>query len=232
VVDALQARGEQIDYCIVGEPTSVDALGDTIKNGRRGSLSGRLTVNGIQGHVAYPQLARNPVHQAAPALAELAVERWDDGNEFFPPTTFQISNIRAGTGVLNVIPGSCEVDFNLRFASVSTPELLMQRIESILRRHQLEFSVQWTLGAKPFLTPPGDLSRALERAIAEVTGRRTQLSTTGGTSDGRFISTFCKQVIEFGPPNGSIHKVNEHIAVADLDPLKNVYRRTLELLLV
>jgi succinyl-diaminopimelate desuccinylase len=231
VVDALRARGEKIDYCIVGEPTSVDALGDTIKNGRRGSLSGRLIVVGVQGHVAYPQLARNPVHQVAPALAELAAERWDDGNEFFPPTTFQVSNVRAGTGALNVVPGNCEIDFNLRFASVSSAESLMQRIEATLRKHRLEFSVQWTVGAQPFLTPPGELSNSITRAIVEVTGRKPDLSTTGGTSDGRFISTFCPQVIEFGPPNASIHKIDEHIAVADLEPLKNVYRRTLELLL-
>ncbi len=231
VIDALRARGEKIDYCIVGEPTSVDALGDTIKNGRRGSLSGRLTVVGIQGHVAYPQLARNPVHQVAPAVAELAAERWDDGNEFFPPTTFQISNMRAGTGALNVVPGSCEIDFNLRFASVSNAEGLIERIEAILRKHALEFSVHWTTGAQPFLTPPGTLSASITRAIVEVTGRDTQLSTTGGTSDGRFISTFCPQVIEFGPPNASIHKIDEHIAVANLEPLKDVYRRTLELLL-
>ena len=231
VVDALRARGEKIDYCIVGEPTSVDALGDTIKNGRRGSLSGRLTVIGIQGHVAYPQLVRNPVHQVAPALAELAAERWDDGNEFFPPTTFQVSNMRAGTGALNVVPGSCEIDFNLRFAPASSAESLMKRIEDILRKHGLEFSVRWNCGAQPFLTAPGDLSSSIMRAILEVTGREADLSTTGGTSDGRFISTFCPQVIEFGPPNASIHKIDEHIAVADLEPLKNVYRRTLELLL-
>jgi succinyl-diaminopimelate desuccinylase len=171
------------------------------------------------------------VHQMAPALAELAAERWDDGNEFFPPTTFQVSNIRAGTGALNVVPGTCEIDFNLRFASVSNAKTLMQRIESILRRHRLEYSLQWTVGAQPFLTSPGDLSTSITRAIAEVTGRNTNLSTTGGTSDGRFISTFCPQVIEFGPPNASIHKIDEHIAVADLEPLKNIYRRTLELLL-
>ena len=231
VVDALRARGEKIDYCIVGEPTCVDALGDTIKNGRRGSLSGRLVVTGIQGHVAYPESVRNPVHQVAPALAELAAERWDDGNEFFPPTTFQISNMHAGTGALNVVPGSCEIDFNLRFAPVSTAEALMKRIEAILHKHGLEFSIQWHVGAQPFLTPPGDLSSSIMRAIVEVTGREPDMSTTGGTSDGRFISTFCPQVIEFGPPNASIHKIDEHIAVADLEPLKNVYRRTLELLL-
>jgi succinyl-diaminopimelate desuccinylase len=231
VVEALQSRNETLDFCIVGEPTSVDALGDTIKNGRRGSLSGRLTVAGIQGHVAYPQLARNPVHQVAPALAELASETWDHGDEFFPPTTFQVSNIRAGTGALNVIPGSCEIDFNLRFAPVSTADSLKQRIEAILRRHGLLFNVQWTLGAQPFLTPRGDLSAAMTRAIREIAGRETQLSTTGGTSDGRFIATVCPQVIEFGPTNATIHKIDENIAVADLEPLKNIYRRTLELLL-
>ncbi|HWL75616.1 MAG TPA: succinyl-diaminopimelate desuccinylase [Burkholderiaceae bacterium] len=231
VVDALRARGEKIDYCIVGEPTSVAALGDTIKNGRRGSLSGRLVVSGIQGHVAYPEQVRNPVHQVAPALADLAAERWDDGNEFFPPTSFQISNIHAGTGALNVVPGSCEIDFNLRFAPVSDAESLKSRIENILRKHGLEFSIQWTLGARPFMTPPGDLSSSIMRAIGEVTGRTPDISTTGGTSDGRFISTFCPQVIEFGPTNASIHKIDEHIAVSDLEPLKDVYRRTLELLL-
>jgi len=231
VVELLRKRGEKIDYCVIGEPTSVNLLGDTIKNGRRGSLSGRLVVTGIQGHVAYPELIRNPVHQVAPALTELANERWDDGNEFFPPTTFQISNIRAGTGALNVVPGHCEIDFNLRFASVSSAGALMQRIEQILNKHDLEFSVQWTIGAQPFLTPPGELSTSIMRAIYEVTGRTAELSTTGGTSDGRFISTFCPQVIEFGPRNASIHKIDEHIALNDLEPLKDVYRRTLELLL-
>lgn len=231
VVDALRARGESIDFCIVGEPTSVDALGDTIKNGRRGSLSGSLTVRGIQGHVAYPHLARNPVHQLAPALAELAAERWDDGDAFFPATTFQVSNVRAGTGATNVIPGTCEVDFNLRFAPVSTAEALIGRIEAVLRRHGLEFDLKWTLGAQPFSTPVGALSAALDGAIQAVTGRKTQLSTTGGTSDGRFIATLCPQVVEFGPPNASIHKIDEHIAVADLEPLKDIYRGTLERLL-
>jgi len=231
VLEALRARGEAIDCCIVGEPTSVDRLGDTIKNGRRGSLSGRLTVRGVQGHVAYPQLAINPVHQLAPALAELASMEWDRGNEYFPPTTFQVSNVRAGTGALNVIPGSCEVDFNLRFASVSPADVLQTRIEAVLRRHGLDFSIAWTVGAQPFLTPPGSLSAALAQAIVEITGAVTQLSTTGGTSDGRFIARDCRQVIEFGPPNGTIHKIDECIAVADLDALKNIYRRTLELLL-
>jgi succinyl-diaminopimelate desuccinylase len=231
VVDALRDRGEPIDYCVVGEPTSVDALGDVIKNGRRGSLSGRLVVRGIQGHVAYPQLARNPVHQVAPALAELAAERWDDGDAWFPPTTFQVSNVHAGTGALNVIPGQCLVEFNLRFAPVSSADSLMRRIDVILRRHRLEFDLQWTVGAQPFSTEPGPLSAAMSESIRAVTGRTTQLSTTGGTSDGRFISSICRQVIEFGPPNASIHKINECVAVDDLDPLKNIYRGTLERLL-
>ncbi len=231
VIEQLTARDEAIDYCIVGEPTSVEHLGDMIKNGRRGSLSGRLLVQGIQGHVAYPHLARNPVHLAAPALAELAAEVWDEGNDHFPPTTFQVSNIRAGTGALNVIPGSCEVEFNLRFAPVSTAQSLMSRIEKILRGHDLDYEITWTVGAQPFLTAPGTLSEAMTTAIARTTGRRPQLSTTGGTSDGRFIATICPQVVEFGPTNATIHKVNECIRVADLEPLKEIYRGTLELLL-
>jgi len=231
VIERLTARDEAIDYCIVGEPTSVDHLGDMIKNGRRGSLSGRLVVKGIQGHVAYPHLARNPVHQAAAALADLAAEVWDEGNDHFPPTTFQISNISAGTGALNVIPGTCEIDFNLRFAPVSTAAALMQRIEATLGRHRLDYDLTWTVGAQPFLTAPGRLSEALGTAIEVTTGRRPQLSTTGGTSDGRFIAGICPQVVEFGPPNATIHKVNECIRVADLEPLKDIYRRTLEFLL-
>jgi len=231
VVEALRARGETIDYCIVGEPTSVARLGDTIKNGRRGSLSGRLTVKGLQGHVAYPQLARNPVHIVAPALAELAATRWDDGDEFFPATTFQISNIHAGTGAGNVIPGTCVVDFNFRFAPVSTAASLRSRVEALLDRHGVERDLAWTLGASPFITQRGALSEALSAAIAGVTGVQTELSTTGGTSDGRFIATFCNQVIEFGPPNTTIHQIDERIAVADLAPLKDIYRSTLEQLL-
>jgi len=231
VVEKLAARGESVDFCIVGEPTSVDRLGDTIKNGRRGSLSGKLTVKGVQGHVAYPHLARNPVHELAPALAELVATEWDRGNEHFQPTTFQVSNIRAGTGASNVIPGTCEVDFNLRFAPVSTAEALMNRIEAILRKHGLDYDIAWTVGAQPFLTQPGALVDAMRRAIAECAGVEAQLSTTGGTSDGRFIATICPQVVEFGPPNASIHKIDEYIRVDDLEPLKNVYRRTLELLL-
>jgi len=231
VIEQLTARGEALDYCIVGEPTSVDRLGDTIKNGRRGSLSGKLSVKGVQGHVAYPHLARNPVHQLAPALAELATTVWDQGDEFFPPTTFQVSNVHAGTGVGNVIPGDCELDFNLRFAPASTAEQLMQRIEATLRRHGLEFDLQWTIGAQPFLTRPGHLVAAIGRAIEETTGRPPQLSTTGGTSDGRFLATVCPQVVEFGPTNATIHKVNECVRLDEIEPLKDVYRRTLELLL-
>ena len=231
VVEELVRRGEAIDCCIVGEPTSVDRLGDTIKNGRRGSLSGKLVVKGVQGHVAYPQLARNPVHLLAPALAELAAEVWDNGNDYFPPTTFQVSNIKAGTGATNVIPGSCEVDFNLRFAPVSTAAQLQERIETVLRKHGLQFDLRWTVGAQPFLTQPGSLVDAVSDAIATETGSAPELSTTGGTSDGRFIATMCEQVVEFGPPNATIHKINECIRVADLEPLKNIYRRTLEKLL-
>ena len=231
VVEQLTARGEALDYCIVGEPTSVDRLGDTIKNGRRGSLSGKLSVKGVQGHVAYPHLARNPVHQLAPALAELATTVWDQGDEFFPPTTFQVSNVHAGTGVGNVIPGACELDFNLRFAPASSAEQLMQRIEATLRRHGLEYDLQWTIGAQPFLTRPGHLVAAIGRAIEETTGRPPRLSTTGGTSDGRFLATLCPQVVEFGPTNATIHKVNECVRLDEIEPLKDVYRRTLELLL-
>jgi succinyl-diaminopimelate desuccinylase len=232
VVERLAARAEAVDCCIVGEPTSVDRLGDTIKNGRRGSLSGRLKVKGVQGHVAYPHLARNPVHELAPALAELAATVWDRGNDYFPPTSFQVSNIHAGTGASNVIPGTCEVDFNLRFAPVSTAPELMRRIESILGKHGLDYEIEWTVGAQPFLTQPGRLVEAIRRAIVERTGVEPQLSTTGGTSDGRFIATICPQVVEFGPPNASIHKIDENIRVDDLEPLKDVYRRTLELLLL
>jgi succinyl-diaminopimelate desuccinylase len=231
VVEKLRERNELIDYCIVGEPTSVETVGDTIKNGRRGSLSGRLTVRGVQGHVAYPQFARNPVHQFAPALAELAAQVWDQGNEFFPATTFQVSNFHAGTGASNVIPGACVVDFNLRFAPASTAASLMARIEAVLRKHGLDYDVRWTVGAQPFMTRRGVLSDALARAIEETTGRTAQMSTTGGTSDGRFMATICPQVIELGPPNATIHKIDECIRVADIEPLKNIYRRTLELLL-
>jgi succinyl-diaminopimelate desuccinylase len=231
VVQALQARGERLDCCIVGEPTSVEQLGDMIKNGRRGSLSGRLTVQGIQGHVAYPQLARNPIHQLAPALAELATTEWDRGNAHFPPTTFQVSNIHAGTGALNVIPGTVTVDFNFRFSTDSTPESLKQRVHALLDRLGLQYELAWTLGGEPFLTAPGTLSEALTQAIRAETGRTPVLSTTGGTSDGRYIAKICPQVVEFGPVNETIHKIDENTLVSDIEPLKNIYRRTLEALL-
>ena len=232
VCNELKARGEQLDYCIVGEPTSGELLGDTCKNGRRGSLSGRLTVKGIQGHVAYPHLARNPVHQLAPALADLAATEWDRGNEYFPPTTFQVSNLRAGTGATNVVPGEALVLFNFRFSTASTPDSLKQRVHALLDKHGLEYDLDWELGGEPFLTPRGTLTDALVEAIRAETGVAAELSTTGGTSDGRFIAKICPQVIEFGPCNATIHKVNERIELASLAPLKNIYRRTLENLLL
>lgn len=231
VCETLAARGETLDYCIVGEPTSVSTLGDTLKNGRRGSLSGKLTVKGIQGHVAYPHLARNPVHQCAAAVAELAAASWDDGNEYFPPTTFQISNFHAGTGATNVVPGTAEIDFNFRFSTASTPETLKARVHAILDGHGLEYDLAWNLSGSPFLTPVGELSQAMVSAIAQELGVTAELSTTGGTSDGRFIARICPQVVEFGPINATIHQIDEHIAADTLVPLKNVYRRTLENLL-
>lgn len=231
VVDALKARGQQIDYCIVGEPTCVDTLGDTIKNGRRGSLSATLIVKGVQGHVAYPHLVKNPVHLAAPALAELVNISWDAGNEFFPPTSLQISNAHAGTGAGNVSPGQFELMFNLRFSTASTVEGIQSRVHELLDRHDLEYELRWTVGARPFLTGRGDLSAAISAAIRSVTGIAATLSTTGGTSDGRFIADICPQLVEFGPVNASIHKINERVAVADLEPLAQIYQRTLESLL-
>ena len=227
----LAARGERLDYCIVGEPTSVEALGDMVKNGRRGSLSGRLRVKGMQGHIAYPHLALNPVHAAAPALAELVATEWDRGNAYFPATSWQVSNIHAGTGATNVIPGELVIDFNFRFSTESTPASLRERVEALLRRHGLTFEVGWTLGGEPFLTPVGALSDALAAAVRAETGRTPELSTTGGTSDGRFIARVCREVIEFGPVNATIHKIDESTAVADLEPLKNIYRGTLERLI-
>jgi succinyl-diaminopimelate desuccinylase len=228
VCERLKARGERLDYCIVGEPTSVERIGDMIKNGRRGSMSGKLTVNGVQGHIAYPQLAKNPIHLALPALAELATLEWDWGNEFFQPTSWQISNIHAGTGAGNVIPGTVTVDFNFRYSSESTPEGLQKLTHEVLDRHGLDYKLDWVVGGLPFLTTPGDLVNAIQAAIRAETGIETELSTTGGTSDGRFISRICPQVIEFGPINASIHKIDEHVAVADIEPLKNIYRRALE----
>ena len=228
VCEQLSRRGEVLDYCIVGEPTSVSRLGDMIKNGRRGSLSGKLTVKGVQGHIAYPHLAKNPIHLFAPALAELAATRWDEGNSFFPATSWQVSNIHGGTGASNVIPGDLVIDFNFRFSTESTPESLQQRLLAILSRHQLEYELRWTIGGLPFLTTPATLVEAVRYAILAETGIETELSTTGGTSDGRFIAKICPQVIELGPVNASIHQVNEHVLVASLDPLKNIYKRVLE----
>jgi succinyl-diaminopimelate desuccinylase len=231
VCERLEQRGETIDYCLVGEPTSAHILGDTIKNGRRGSLSGHLSIKGVQGHIAYPQLAKNPIHLAAPALAELAAEEWDSGNEYYLPTSWQMSNIHAGTGANNVIPGEVSIDFNFRFSTASTADGLEARVHAILDKHNLAYELAWTLSGLPFLTPRGTLSDALSSAITAETGVHPELSTTGGTSDGRFIARMCPQVIEFGPPNASIHKIDEHIDVRFIDPLKNIYRRTLENLL-
>jgi len=228
VCEALKARGQRLDWCIVGEPTSVERTGDMIKNGRRGTLSGKLRVKGIQGHIAYPQLARNPVHDLAPVLAEWVATTWDQGNDYFPPTSWQVSNIHAGTGAGNVIPGECVVDFNFRFCTESSVDSLKSRITEVLDRHGVEYELTWVLGGMPFLTPRGDFVDVVQGAIRDVAGIETELSTTGGTSDGRFIAQICPQVIELGPPNASIHKINEHVAVADIEPLKNMYRRILE----
>ena len=231
VVDRLQARGEKIDWCIVGEPTSSQQVGDVVKNGRRGSLNGRLLVHGVQGHVAYPHLADNPIHRASPALAELCAVTWDHGNAHFPPTSFQISNIHAGTGADNVIPGELEVVFNLRYSTELNQAVIQQRVEDILQRHGLRYSLQWKLSGQPFLTEAGELVEAVRTAIRDVDGVETQLSTSGGPSDGRFIAPTGAQVVELGPVNATIHKLNECVAVADLERLSAQYRRTLERLL-
>ncbi len=231
VVEALRARGEFLDYCIVGEPTSAAEFGDTIKNGRRGSLSGKLIIKGVQGHIAYPHLAKNPIHLAAPAIAELADTMWDEGNAYFPPTTWQISNIHGGTGATNVIPGTVEILFNFRYSTASTAEGLMEAMHEILDDHGLDYAIEWSLSGKPFLTPKGTLCDLLSDAIREVTGVTPELSTSGGTSDGRFIAEICPQVVEFGPLNNSIHKLNEHVAVEDIERLAAVYQKTLEKLL-
>jgi succinyl-diaminopimelate desuccinylase len=231
VVERLKARNELIDYCIVGEPSSVDTLGDMLKIGRRGSLSGRLAVRGVQGHVAYPHLVRNPIHLLAPALAELARTQWDPGNESFPPTSFQVSNIHAGTGAGNVVPGTVEVDFNFRFSTESTDRSLRERVEALLRKHGLEYKLDWTLGAKPFLSKRGRLAQTVLDAAKRHTGCSGELSTTGGTSDARFIIDICPEVIELGPVNTSIHKLNEHIALDELEILPRIYLDTLRALL-
>lgn len=232
VVEVLETRGEKMDYCIVGEPTSSTKIGDTIKNGRRGSLSGMLTVKGVQGHIAYPHLAKNPIHLAAPAIAELAAMVWDNGNTYFPATTWQISNIHSGTGATNVIPGTVEIEFNFRFSTASTVDELKTKTHAILDQHGLNYELTWSLSGKPYLTPRGDLVDAVGAAIKEVAGIETELSTSGGTSDGRFIADICPQVIEFGPLNATIHKLNECVSVTDLDVLSEIYYRTLVNLLV
>src|SRR3954462_5233439 len=231
VVKELKRRKEAVDYCIVGEPSSVDGLGDTLKIGRRGSLSGKLVVRGIQGHVAYPQLVKNPIHLLAPALAELARTRWDPGNESFPPTSFQVSNIHAGTGAGNVVPGSVEVDFNFRFSTESTDASLKKRVESILKAHRLDFTLAWTLGAKPFLSNRARLAKVVQEAAHKHTGHHGELETTGGTSDARFIVDICPEIIEIGPINMSIHKLNEHIKLEELEQLPKIYLDILRTLL-
>ncbi|WP_265942302.1 succinyl-diaminopimelate desuccinylase [Dechloromonas sp. A34] len=228
VVEALKARGEALDFCVIGEPTSVDTLGDMIKNGRRGSLSGVLTVKGIQCHIAYPEKGRNPIHDVAPALAELAATEWDKGNEYFPPTTWQVSNIHGGTGATNVVPGSVEIKFNFRFSTASTPEGLQQRLCDILDRHGVDYEIKWTLGARPFLTGRGPLADAATLAIREICGIETELSTTGGTSDGRFIAEICDQLLEIGPVNATSHKIDECVDIAALPKLSAIYTRILE----
>ena len=232
VVDVLKARGETIDYCIVGEPTAVNRLGDTIKNGRRGSLSGNLTVKGKQGHIAYPHLAVNPVHTFAPALAELTATEWDGGNDYFPPTGFQISNIQGGTGATNVIPGSLNVKFNFRFSTESTDSGLKQRVHQILDKHGLDYDLQWSLSGQPFLTEAGELTKVAQAAIAQVCGVEAELSTSGGTSDGRFIKAIARELIELGPVNASIHQIDEHIDLAAVPELSAVYQEMMKRLLV
>jgi succinyl-diaminopimelate desuccinylase len=232
VIEALSARGETIDYCIVGEPSSVERLGDMVKNGRRGTLSGVLTVRGVQGHIAYPHLARNPIHQVAPAIAELAAMRWDDGNAYFPPTTFQCSNIHAGTGANNVIPGTLELRFNWRYSTESTRESLVARLEAVLARHGLDYALAFLPDGKPFLTPRGRLVDVVSEVVQAATGVVPALSCTGGTSDGRFIASVCRELVELGPVNATIHKVDERVAIADLETLSQMYRGVLERLLV
>ncbi len=232
VVKHLQDRGEHMDYCLVGEPTSTATVGDVIKNGRRGSHGCRLLIKGVQGHVAYPQLAKNPVHLGAPALAELAAMEWDQGNEFFPPTSFQISNIRAGTGATNVIPGEMEVIFNLRYSTETNHHQIEKRVAEVLDRHGLDYEIEWTLSGKPFLTPAGALVDATREAVREVCGFDSELSTSGGTSDGRFIAPTGSQVLELGPINATIHKVNECVSVEELERLSQIYERTMARLLL
>ncbi|MDD2407761.1 MAG: succinyl-diaminopimelate desuccinylase [Tepidiphilus sp.] len=231
VVEVLRSRGLRFDYALVGEPTCERVLGDTIKNGRRGSLTGRLTVHGKQGHVAYPHLVDNPVHRLAPALAELVATEWDRGNEHFPPTSLQVTDLHAGVGATNVVPGECRMAFNFRFSSEQTPEGLQERVEAMLRRHGVPFSLAWELGGRPFLTPRGELITALSESIEAACGIAPRLSTSGGTSDGRFIAAICPEVVEFGPVNASIHQIDESVAIDELEPLAASYRGVLERLL-
>jgi succinyl-diaminopimelate desuccinylase len=231
VVEALKARNEHFDYCIVGEPTSNKVVGDMIKNGRRGSLSGKLIVKGVQGHIAYPHLVKNPIHMVAPAIKDMVDTVWDEGNEYFPPTSWQISNMNGGTGATNVVPGEVTILFNFRFSTASTEQNLKERVYAILEKHALEYDLVWEY-SPPYITPKGNLVAAISEAIQESYGVNPELSTTGGTSDGRFIADICKQVIEFGPLNATIHKLNECVAVADIEPLKDTYRITLEKLLL
>lgn len=231
VVEALKARGEHFDYCIVGEPTSNKVVGDMIKNGRRGSLSGKLIVKGVQGHIAYPHLVKNPIHMVAPAIKDMVDTVWDNGNEYFPPTSWQISNMNGGTGATNVVPGEVTILFNFRFSTASTEQSLKDRVYAILDKHLLEYDLEWEY-SPPYITPRGNLVEAISEAIQQSYGVSPELSTTGGTSDGRFIADICKQVIEFGPLNATIHKLNECVAVADIEPLKDTYRITLEKLLL
>lgn len=227
VVEALKARGDRLDYCIVGEPTSEKKVGDTIKNGRRGSLSARLVVKGVQGHIAYPHLAANPIHSLAPALAELAQTKWDEGNEYFPRTTWQVSNIHSGTGALNVIPGELEILFNFRFSTASSVESLQARVCEILDRHRVSYDIEWSLSGKPYLTSRGKLVEAVSSAVTAVTAVSPALSTSGGTSDGRFIAEICPEVIEVGPLNSTIHKIDECIPLSDLEALHRIYQQIL-----
>lgn len=226
--ERLQKQGQRLDYCVIGEPTSVDLLGDMIKNGRRGSLSGKLEIRGIQAHIAYPHLGLNPIHLAGSIIQKLTEIEWDKGNAYFQPTSFQMSNIHAGTGANNIIPGNLEIDFNFRFSTESTPEQLRERLEKALNDEQIDYKIDWHLGGSPFITGDGDLANALRKAIKAETRINTELSTTGGTSDGRFIAKICKEVVEFGPLNATSHKINESVNVEDIVPLTNIYRKTLE----
>ena len=226
--ERLLKQGQRLDYCVIGEPTSVDRLGDMIKNGRRGSLSGKLKIKGIQAHIAYPHLGKNPIHLTAPAISALVETEWDKGNQYFQPTSFQISNIHSGTGANNIIPGELTIEFNFRFSTESKPEQLRERVEKILKDAGLDFEIDWHLGGSPFITGDGELAGALRKAIKAETQLEAELSTTGGTSDGRFISKICKEVVEFGPLNATSHKINECVIIDNVEPLKNIYRKTLE----